>query len=116
MASNNLPQGEATTEVARRRLQHIGGLRAEEVFRHAAAEGGAEALVLRALHEDEQNDEQRHENVDHQKDINRDTKHGRGAEYGGKRAACKMKFSPISGAQVAAGTTETKRRSSGVVE
>ncbi|MEI9894559.1 MAG: hypothetical protein WDN28_11895 [Chthoniobacter sp.] len=56
---------EEGAEIARRRLQDIRSLRAEKIFRHAAAKSRAETFILRALHEHQQNDEQRHEDVDH---------------------------------------------------
>lgn len=49
--------------------EHIGGLRAENVFRHTAPERGAQALAFRALHQDHQDHEQGDENVESQQDV-----------------------------------------------
>ena len=49
--------------------EHIGRLRAENVFRHAAAEGCAQALAFWALHQDHEDHEQRDENVESEQDI-----------------------------------------------
>ena len=49
--------------------KHIGRLRAENVFGHAAPKGGAQAFTLRTLHQDYQDHEQRSENVHSEQDI-----------------------------------------------
>lgn len=43
--------------------QNVSRLRAENILRHAAAEGRAQAFALRALHQDYQHHEQRHKDV-----------------------------------------------------
>ena len=63
---------EDAAQVTGEGLQHICSLRAEKVFRHSPAEGGTEPFILWPLHEHHQDDEQRHHNVKHQKDIDRD--------------------------------------------
>ncbi len=49
--------------------QDIRRLRAEKIIRHPAAESRAQALALRALHEDNQNHEQRDQHESSQNDI-----------------------------------------------
>ena len=56
---------ENTAEVAGKGLQHVGRLGAKKILRHAAAKRSAEAFIFRTLHEHQQNNEQRDENVDH---------------------------------------------------
>ena len=41
--------------------QHIGGLSAENILRHASAESGAKTLALGALHQDDKDHQQRHQ-------------------------------------------------------
>lgn len=51
----------------RESLQNVRGLGSENVFRHAAAEGRAEAFVFRALHEDDHDHEKADEHVERDK-------------------------------------------------
>jgi hypothetical protein len=70
-------------------LQGVAGSGAENALGHAAAERRAEPLALRTLHQHKKDDEQRHEHVKREEDIN-DDGHDEGAEYGGKGERCKM--------------------------
>lgn len=67
---------EEAAEIAGEGLQDVRGLRAEKIFRHAATEGCAKTFILRPLHEDEEDDQQRYQNVDHQENVDRDVEHG----------------------------------------
>ena len=49
--------------------QHVGGLRAKNIFGDAAAEGRAEAFTFRALHQDHEDHEQGDEDVKPEKNI-----------------------------------------------
>jgi len=54
-------------------------LRAEKVLRHAAAEGGTQALAFWTLHQDHQDHEKRDENVEPEQNI--DQKGHRDGQY-----------------------------------
>ena len=60
---------ENTGEPAGKFHQHIGGLRAENVLRHAAAKRRAEPFALRALHQDHEHHDERDEHVNHEQNI-----------------------------------------------
>ncbi len=71
---------EESREPARDFREHIRRLRAENVFRHAAAKGRAQALAFRALHQDDEHHEQGDERLDYEQKINQD-RH-RDGQYG----------------------------------
>ena len=58
-----------TRQPCRELHQNVRGLRAKNVFRDPAAKGRAEAFALRALHQNYQHHEQRHEHVNSQEQI-----------------------------------------------
>jgi len=70
---------EESREPARDFRQHICRLRAENVFRHAAAKGCAQALAFWTLHQDHEDHEKRDENVEPEQDI--DQKGHRDGQY-----------------------------------
>ena len=57
--------------------QHIGGLSAENIFRHASAERRAEAFAFRALHQDDEHHEDRVKDVDAQENVDQQGHLGR---------------------------------------
>lgn len=63
---------EDRTEVNREFLEDVGGLGSEQVLRHAAAEGSAEALVFRTLHQDDQDHEHGSDDQNAEKQVNGD--------------------------------------------
>lgn len=75
-------------------LEHIGALCAEEVVGHPAAKRRPETFAFWPLHEDEQDDQQRNEDVDREENID-DNGHDWGADYGGKVQTCKMEVFTI---------------------
>lgn len=66
---NERQQEENCGEPAGDFRQHVGGLRAENIFGDTAAEGRAEALTFRALHQDHEDHEQGDEDVKPEKNI-----------------------------------------------
>src|SRR5689334_5741131 len=56
--------------------QDVRRLRAENVFSHAAAKRRAKSFALRPLHQDHEDHEQRHENVDREHEVNQDLHRG----------------------------------------
>ena len=60
--------------------QHVRGLRAENVFGHAAAKSRAKAFAFRALHQNDQHHQKRDQHVNREQEINQDLHRGR--EYG----------------------------------
>ena len=52
--------------------QHIGGLGAENIFGDAAAEGRAETLTFRALHQDHEDHEQGDEDVKTEQNVDQE--------------------------------------------
>src|SRR5207249_1752451 len=58
--------------------QHIGGLRAENIFSHAAAKGRAQSLALWTLHQNDQQHQKRDQNVNREEEVNQDLHRGRG--------------------------------------
>ena len=71
--------------------QHVGGLRAEQILCHAAAESSAEALAFRTLHQDDKDHQQRDEDVNNEQNIEQDGHRGRGICP--KRAICPRRAS-----------------------
>ena len=57
---------EENAQIAGESLEDVRCLRTEKVFRHATAERCAESLILRPLHENEQDDQKRGEDFDDQ--------------------------------------------------
>ena len=74
--------------------EHVRRLRSEKVLRHPAAKSRAQAFVFRALHEDDQDDQQRHEHVQREKNIEQDRQHG-ARNMDKSLWAVKWKFPPI---------------------
>jgi len=60
--------------------QNVGGLRAENIFGHAAAKSRAQSLALRPLHQDDQQHQERDQDVNREQKINQDLH--RDGEYG----------------------------------
>jgi hypothetical protein len=76
---NESQKKEDSCHPARDFREHIRRLRAENVFRHAAAKGCAQALALWTLHQDHEDHEQRDKNVAAEQDI--DQKGHRDGQY-----------------------------------
>ena len=57
--------------------QHVRRLGAEDILRHAAAEGRAESLAFRALHQDDEHHQERDKNVNPLENIDREFHLGR---------------------------------------
>src|SRR5207237_6980845 len=58
--------------------QHIGRLRAENIFGHAAAKRRAQAFALRPLHQNDQQHQERDQDVNRQQEVNQNLHRGRG--------------------------------------
>ena len=52
--------------------QHVGGLRAKNVFRYAATKGCAQAFALWTLHQDNEDHQQRDEHIDTEQNADHD--------------------------------------------
>src|SRR5437660_563070 len=57
--------------------QHIGGLRAENIFGHATAKGRAQSFALWTLHQNDQQHQKRDQNVNREQEVNQDLHRGR---------------------------------------
>src|SRR6266849_8040003 len=57
--------------------QHIGGLRAENIFGHATAKGRAQPFALWTLHQNDQQHQKRNQNVNREQEVNQDLHRGR---------------------------------------
>ena len=57
--------------------QHIGGLRAENIFGHATAKGRAQPFALWTLHQNDQQHQKRDQNVNREQEVNQDLHRGR---------------------------------------
>ena len=52
--------------------QHVGGLSAENILSHAAAESGAKTLALRPLHQDDKGHQHCNQHVDAEENVDQD--------------------------------------------
>src|SRR5947208_10106144 len=57
--------------------QHIGGLRAENIFGHATAKGRAQSFALWTLHQNDQQQQKRDQKVNREQEVNQDLHRGR---------------------------------------
>ena len=60
---------ERAAEPAREIGEHVGGLRAEKIFSHPAAKRRAETFAFRSLHEDDENEQQRHDDKNREQKV-----------------------------------------------
>ncbi len=71
-------QEESGPQVSGQALQEVGGLRPQEMVRHAHSERYPESFIPRPMHENEQGDEERNQDVKYQEYVDGDGMHTRG--------------------------------------